>query len=491
MSPELLNRIHELRDLYALLNLASWDQETCQPKKAEAARADQLATLQCLAHERLVDPRVGDWLAAATPASVDEAALLRVVRRERDRAVKLDTRLVKALAEAQGHGLSAWKEARAEGRFERFRPALEHLVSLRREQADAWGHDGERYDALLEAYEPGMRVARLTPVLQGVASKLKPLVDAIAQKPPPVDPFAGKRFDVERQWAFTMELLRTMGFDLDAGRQDRSVHPFTSGFHALDVRLTTRLDPATPLPALFATIHEGGHGLYEQGFSPADARTHLAQAPSMGLHESQSRLWENIVGRSHGFWEHFYPKLRRVFPSELSDVSLDTFVAAVNRVEKSFIRVEADEVTYNLHIVLRYELELALLRGTLEVKDLEAAWNEKTTALLGLTVKTPLDGVLQDIHWSSGDFGYFPTYALGNLYAASIYGAARRDLKELDQQLSRGELWPLREWLRTHIHAPGWRCDAEELVTRVTGQGLTDASFVANLTSKYGRLYAL
>jgi carboxypeptidase Taq len=486
MNDALLSRIHELRDLAGVINLATWDQETYMPRKAEGARASQLSTLQGLYHERLVDPRVGEWLAALKPATPDEASLARVLTRERDRAVKLPSSLVKAIAEAQSHALGAWREARDRQDFRVFQPKLETLVRLRREQADTHGHDGERYDALLEGYEPGMRVARLSPVLSSLVTKLEPLVGAIEAKGPPRDVFAGKRFPVEAQWAFTVEVLEGLEFDLEAGRQDRSIHPFSSGLSATDVRLTTRLTEAQPLSAIFGTIHECGHGLYEQGFAAADARTPLAQSPSMGLHESQSRLWENLVGRSRPFWAFFYPRLVTRFPQQLGDVSLDDFLASVNRVERSFVRVEADEVTYNLHIALRYELELALVRGTLAVADAEAAWNEKTKRFLGLNVTKPTEGVLQDIHWAWGEFGYFPTYALGNLYGATLFAAARRALPGLEAELVLGKSGGLLAWLREHVHRHGARLDAEDLVRQATGHGLRDDDFIASLHARYG-----
>ncbi|MBL8958089.1 MAG: carboxypeptidase M32, partial [Myxococcaceae bacterium] len=276
MDQRLLQRMQELRDLGGVIGLATWDQETYLPRKAEGARASQLATLQGLYHERLVEPALGDWLASAKGLVGDEQAMVRVLTHERDRAVKVPARLVKELAEAQSHAIGAWKKARAQNDFAPFKPHLERLLALRREQADAMGHGGDRYDALLDNYEPGMKVARLTPVLQQLRAKLTPIVQTICDAPPPRDVFAGKSFDVEAQWRFTVELLGAMGFDLEAGRQDKSVHPFTGGTHPRDVRLTTRLQVENPLPALFGTIHEGGHGLYEQGFAEEHFRTPIA-----------------------------------------------------------------------------------------------------------------------------------------------------------------------------------------------------------------------
>jgi carboxypeptidase Taq len=486
----LLSRMQELKDLQGAIGLMTWDQETYMPPAAEGARATQLATIQGLYHERLVDPKVGDWLASLSNLSTERTAMVRAFRRERDRAVRVPQRLVKDLAEAQGHALGLWKRAREAKDFQIFRPALERLLTLRREQADAIGYDKERYEALLDGFEPGMKVERLTPVLEALKAKLVPLVQAIDALPPPRDVTKGQTYPEEQQWALTVELLGLLGFDLKAGRQDRSVHPFTGGTHPSDVRLTTRLYPETPLPALFGTIHEAGHGLYEQGFAVAHHRTPLAQAPSMGLHESQSRLWENLVGRSTAFWSFFWPRLIARFPQQFAGVSELEWLKHVNRVERSPIRVEADEVTYNLHIVLRYELELALFRGTLEVKDLEAAWNEKTKALLGLTPESVQKGVLQDIHWAWGEFGYFPTYALGNLYAASLWAAANKQLPDLEGQVRRGEFSALRGWLREKVHHQGFLNDAESTVKAVTGTGLTDADFIAYVKQKYSALYS-
>lgn len=491
--PALLARMQELKDLQGVIGLATWDQETYMPPKADGARAHQLATLQGIHHERLVDPRLGEvlaWAAEQKDLDADQRAMVRVLTHERDRAVRVPQALVKALAEAQSRALVAWRQARKEKRFALFQPALARILELRREQADAYGHDGERYDALLEGYEPGMRVSRLTPVLTALRDALIPMVAAIASAPRQVpELFEGRHFDEGAQWTYSLKMLEAMGFDMEAGRQDRSIHPFTGGTHPLDVRLTTRIDEANPLNALFSSVHEGGHGLYEQGFAEAHYRTSLAAAPSMGLHESQSRLWENVVGRSLAFWEHFYPSLKETFPQALAGVELGTFHAAVNRVTPSLIRTEADEVTYNLHIALRYELELLLIHDQLPLADVPAAWNERMKRYLGIVPPDDTLGVLQDIHWAWGEFGYFPTYALGNLYSASLYRAAERALSDLTGRIRRGEMLSLRDWLRTHIHSQGFRLPAEDLIRQVTGQGLTDVDFLAYLRSKYGALY--
>ncbi|MGZ6131611.1 MAG: carboxypeptidase M32, partial [Myxococcaceae bacterium] len=333
--------MHELKDLAGVLGLMSWDQETYLPSKAGPARAAQLATLQGLYHQRLVAPEVGDWLERAERVELDAEtrAMLKVFRRERDHSVRVPESLVRALAEAQSTGLETWREARTARDFARFAPALQRLLELRREQADAIGHGGERYDALLDHFEPEMTTARLLPVLERLRASLVPLVDALDGALGGPEIFDGRSFDAERQWQFTLELLELLGFDLHAGRQDRSIHPFTGGTHPTDVRLTTRIDPVNPSPALFGTLHEFGHGLYEQGFAAAHHRTPLAAAPSMGLHESQSRLWENLVGRSLPFWGFLYPRLRSSFPEALAGVELEDFHRAINRVRRSPIRV--------------------------------------------------------------------------------------------------------------------------------------------------------
>lgn len=491
MKTELKERMQELRDLASLVELAQWDQDTYMPKKGAEGRGAALGTLKSLYHQRLVDPYLGEWLDAPDAQGFDEDAMVRVLRRERSLATKVPERLVRALAEAGAAGLAAWKRARDEQRFGTFAPALEHTVRLRREYADALGTGDERYDALLDAYEPGMRSARLAPVFSELQAVLVPLVQAIEARPKPVDVFGGKTWADAAQWAFTMELLPAVGFDLDAGRQDRSVHPFSSGQSVGDVRLTTRVSLDTPLPAIFGTLHEAGHGLFEQGFAPKDFRTPLAQSPSLGLHESQSRLWENLVGRSLPFWKHHLPRLRRHFPSELDGVDVETFWKAVNRVERTFIRVEADEVTYNLHVILRFQIERALLRGELDVKDVDAAWNEKTRTLLGLTVQRAADGALQDVHWAWGDFGYFPTYTLGNLYGASLFAAAQRALPNLWVDVERGDCSALLRWLRATVHHAGYRWSTEALIEKVTGRGLVVDDFAAYVRQKYGALYGL
>lgn len=490
------SRMRELKDLSGVVGILSWDQETFMPPKAGEPRAHQLATMQGLYHDRLTDPALGaalDSLSGAQGLTAEQRAMVRNVRWERDRAVRVPARLVRELAEEQSRSVEAWRSARGKKDFSLFQPHLEVLVRLRREQADALGHGGERYDALLDGFEPGMKVERLSPLFERLRARLVPLVRDIADSGRrPKDPLAGRSFDVARQWELTLVLLRDLGFDLEAGRQDRSTHPFTGGAgHPLDVRLTTRLDAARPITGLMSTVHECGHGLYEQGFDPAHARTFLAQAPSFGLHESQSRFWENLVGRSRPFWAHYLPVMREAFPTELAGVSLDDFWAHLNLVEASLVRVDADEVTYNLHILARFELELALMRGSLAAKDLPGAWNETYRKLLGVVPRDDSEGVMQDIHWAWGEFGYFPTYTLGNLYSAMLLRRLLEERPTTWDEIGRGELAHVLAWLRSKIHRAGHLYPAEDLVEKVSGSRLSEEPFMAYLEGKYRPLYGL
>jgi carboxypeptidase Taq len=485
--------MQELKDLAGVIGLAAWDQQTYLPVKGEDARGHQLAALQAAYHGLLVDPSLGELLARAEAAPLDEdqRAMVRVLSRERNRSMKVPHSLVRALAEAQARGFSAWQAARNAQSFAVFAPALKTLLELRRQQAAAIGHLGEPYDALLDGYEPGMTVSRLTPVFARLRERLVRMAQTLASARQPHDVLAGHRFETSGQRQFVRKVLEEMGFDFAAGRLDLSIHPFSLCIHPRDVRLTTRIDEAQLRLAVFASIHEGGHGLYAQGLSEAHYRTPLAAAASAGLDESQSRLWENFVGRSRPFWQHFFPVLQRFFPQQLSDTTAEGLYGAVNRVGPTLIRGYADEVTYNLHVVLRYELELLLLKDQLPLEELPAEWNRRMEGLLGVIPPNDTAGVLQDVHWSTGDFGYFPTYTLGNLYAATFFAALRRDVPDLDDCIQSGELGVVTRWLRRNIHSHGAAIDAEELVRRVCGHGLRDDDFISYLKTKYTELHGV
>ncbi len=385
-----------------------------------------------------------------------------------------------------------WVEARKKSDFARFRPWLEKVVALKVREADCYGHSGNRYDALLEDYEPGATAAWIAGVLGPLRDELVRLLDAVrgASRRPDVAILA-RSYPLPQQELFGRVAAAAIGFDFEAGRLDTVAHPFCSGLGPGDTRLTTRYNEHDFGDAFFSILHEAGHGLYDQGLPPEHWGTPRGECVSLGIHESQSRLWENLVARSQAFWRYFFPIARQFFPAALGDVSLDAFHFAINDVRPSFIRVDADEVTYNLHIVLRFELEQALLSGDLPVADLPAAWNERFTRLFGLTPPDDAQGCLQDTHWSGGGIGYFPTYTLGNLNAAQLFEAAKRAIPDLEEQFARGHFADLLGWLRTNIHQQGMRHRAPKLIEQVTGRPLSHQPLVAHLWSKFGALYGL
>jgi carboxypeptidase Taq len=491
---DLESRMRDLSALARVSSLLNWDQETYMALQGADARGRQAAIMGVVRHERLTDAALGDLLEQAAAEELDEsrAAMVRNLRRDRDRAVKVPAQLIRRLAIAQARGSTAWRVARAEADFELFRPALEEVIAAKREEAAAIAVDGERYDALLDVYEPGMRVTTLEPLLGGLRDELTALIARIGDAPPlPVPPFQGRIFADADQWDLTMRMVADLGFDLTAGRQDRSAHPFTSTMALRDVRLTTRIDERDPFDAIFSSLHEAGHGLYEQGFDPAYEDTPLAEAPSFGIHESQSRLWENVVGRSREFWRHYEPVMHEMFPAAMAGATAEDLFREANRVQPSLIRVEADEVTYNLHILVRFQLELGVLREELEAADLPAAWNELYQRLLGIRPQNDAVGVMQDIHWSQGDFGYFPSYTLGNLYSAMLWRSYAGGNPQAGEQIGRGEFAPLLEWLRERVHRRGAIEDADVIIGRATGAELSAQPFVDYLWAKYGDLYGL
>jgi len=495
---ELKTRLAEIVDLTNAAAILSWDMQTYMPPGATEARAAQLTTLRKLAHERLVADEVGRLLddLAKDTADLDhdsfEASLVRVTRRARDRQVKLPTDLVARTSRAQALGHAAWEKARAASDFSIFRPHLEELVDLARETAEALGYEERMYDALLDRFEPETRTSQVEALFAELKAGLVPLVQAIAERQDAVDDsFLTGEFDVDRQWAFGLEVVKRMGYDLNHGRQDRAAHPFTTSFTPADVRITTRLYPDQLKPALFATIHEAGHALYEQGISRALDRTPLSNSASLGVHESQSRMWENIVGRSRGFWTYWLPRLRETFAPQLDGVSDEAFYRAINRVRPSYIRVEADEVTYNLHIFLRFEMENLMLEGKVRIADLPELWNAKMVEYLGVRPPNDSLGVLQDVHWSSGLMGYFPTYSLGNLLSTQFYGQAVAEVPEIPAEIERGEYASLLGWMREKIHTRGAMETPAELVQRVTGGPIRTEPFLQYVRQKYGEIYGI
>jgi carboxypeptidase Taq len=490
----LLDRAAELADLESASALLSWDQETMMPEEGVGGRASVLATLAGVMHEKFTASSLTEDIAALERENGSlgelEQAQVREMARLHRRLVRIPAPLVKALAETQSKATAVWARARADKDFASFAPLLEEVYRLKREVADAIGFDADPYDALLDEYEPGAKSEDLARVLQEVREFLVPIVAAIGERPEPDASFIAGPFDRGGQDMFGRELVKAMGFDLKAGRLDTSQHPFTSGIHGGDIRLTTHYKDDITI-SLFSTLHEAGHGLYEQNLASDFRRTPVGPAASLGIHESQSRLWENLVGRGRNFWAAFYPRAQALFPKELGKTDQDAFYRAINVVKPSFIRIEADEVTYNLHIVLRFELERDLLNRRLKVQDLPEAWNAKFKKCFGLTPPSADQGVLQDIHWAAGYVGYFPTYTLGTVYASQFYAAAKRDIRDLETRIAAGDLIPLRDWLVEKVHRHGRRYSAAELLRRATGKEPSTEDFKTYIRVKFGELYRL
>lgn len=493
----LKDKLKTVKNLYSAAAVLDWDQQVYMPPGGAAARAEQLATLHKLAHQMFTTDEIGllldDLAGAGFEDGSNEAALVRVARRDYNKARKLPSALVEEMSRTFSLGQQVWAKARAEKNFGRFQDILAKIVDLNIQKAEAYGYQERRYDALLDEYEPGMKTTEVNRVFDDLKTGLIPLVQAIAGRTGAVDDsFLRQEFDETAQWEFGLIPLEAIGFDLTRGRQDKSVHPFTTSFSVNDVRITTRVHKDIFPSALFSTLHEGGHALYEQNIAPELEGTLLADGTSLGVHESQSRLWENIVGRSREFWQCYYPRLQEFFPAQLGGVSPDAFYRAINQVRPSFIRVEADEVTYNLHIFLRFELEQELVEQRLPVSHLPDAWNAKMEAYLGLTPPDDALGVLQDIHWSGGAIGYFPTYTLGNVLSLQFYQQAQQDIPNLPEQFARGEFGPLLAWFKEQIHRHGRKFTANELLERVTGsKELSAGPYLSYITRKFSEIYEL
>ncbi|MCI0722991.1 MAG: carboxypeptidase M32 [Acidobacteria bacterium] len=493
---ELKERLGVVSDLNGAASVLGWDQQTYMPPGGAAARAEQLATLGRLAHEALISDQVGELLegaaaeVAGSGADSDESCLLRVVRRDYEKARKVPPALVAEIARATSLGMEIWVRARKESHFPSFQPALQRILDLHRDLAQCLGFEESPYDALLDQYEPGMKKSELVRIFSELKSGLVPLVQSISERLDRVDDAVLRRHYSEKaQWEFGVDVARRLGYDFQRGRQDKSVHPFTTSFSISDVRITTRVDERFLPTALFGTLHECGHALYEQGVSQNLERTPLAGGASLGIHESQSRLWENVVGRSRNFWRFFFPRLQQAFLQSLQDVSLESFYRSINRVEPSLIRVEADEVTYNLHILLRFELEGNLLEGRLALADLPEAWNAGMKESLGIAPPDDAQGVLQDVHWSNGLIGYFPTYSLGNLLSVQLFEKARSVIPSLEAQIDQGNFGPLLAWLRENVHQHGRKFLPLPLVERATGGPLQAAPYLHYLRDKYTEIY--
>jgi carboxypeptidase Taq len=487
----LRERLAELSDLRGIGGLLFWDQQTMMPPLGAATRAEHAGTLARVIHARETDPAVGalldvlePWADGEDPDSRD-VRLIRWTRRDFEKSVRVPPDLAVEMSRASALGQQAWQEARAADDFGRFRDALATQIELRHRYVDCFNHHAHPYDVLLDDYEPGLTTAELAPLLAELRDALVPLVAAAG------DPDQARNdgalhgdFPVDAQRIALLDVLDAVGYDPDSWRLDPTLHPFATSLGRGDVRVTTKYDERDFGVALYSVLHEFGHGLYEASVDPALARTSLEEPVSLGIHESQSRLWENVIGRSRPFCAWVLPRLKERFPGTLDRLDPSALYRAVNTVQPSLIRIEADETTYNLHIVLRFELELALFEGSLAVDDLPTAWDEATERLLGLDVPRPAEGVLQDVHWGTGAIGYFPTYTLGNLIGAQLWERLAADLPDVDDQLERGEFGPVREWLREHVHRHGRTFMPRELLERVTGEDVSVQPFLRYLREK-------
>jgi carboxypeptidase Taq len=484
---ELKARLSEIWDLTKAVGLLSWDYQTMMPPGGAAVRGDQLGTLSKIVHERFASDEIGrllddlrEW-GEAMPYDSDEASLIRVARRDWEKERRVPGELREEMTRAGAEAFHVWVEARRRSDFGLFLPRLRHNVELRRRYIDCFDVD-EPYDALLDDFEPEMKTAEVRSVFERLKEGLVPLIAAAADQDVDDSCLRG-HFPVEAQRALDSLIVERFGFETGTWRIDPTEHPFASSMSTQDIRLTTR-HPEHELVGLFATMHESGHGLYEHGVARTLERTPLCRGASLSLHESQSRMWENLVGRSRAFWRGFYPRLQRVFPEQLGEVDVDTFYRAINKVKPSLIRIQADEATYSLHIILRFELEQQIIEDELELEDLPDAWNARMEEYLGVAVPDDAHGVLQDVHWARGSMGYFPTYALGNVISVQIWERVLADIPDLADRIEQGELAPLREWLRERLHRHGRKFTPPETLERVVGGGLDPEPYLSYLGAK-------
>ena len=493
MSPidKLRTLIGGVMDLRHAADLIEWDERVYMPPGGVTVHGEMSASLRRLAHETFTSREVGDALEAARrDVAADEAdstaaRMVRVVARDYARATLVPADFVAEHAAAISAAQHTWAEARARSDFALFAPHLRKIIDLKRRYVAFFPPSDHPYDVLLDDYEPGMKTADVRRLFDSLRQRQVAIIKHVSTRPAPASGFLSASYAERDIWRFAVDVVTAFGFDWTRGRQDKSVHPFATGIGAHDVRITTRWVDSQPLALLFGTMHEAGHAMYEQGVGDEHQRTMLEGGASLGVHESQSRLWENMVGRSRQFWDHFFPRLQAACPSQLGGVTAGAFHAAINRVQPSLIRVESDEATYNLHIMLRVELELALIEGSLQVSDLPKVWNDKMQEYLGLTPPSDATGVLQDIHWSAGLFGYFATYTLGNVIAAQLWERFGAVHSERDSEIGRGEFSPLLSWLRAELHRHGRKFEPKELVERITGSAVDPEPYLRYLETKY------
>jgi carboxypeptidase Taq len=483
--------IGEVMDLRHAADLIEWDERVYMPPGGAAVHGEMSAALRRLAHEKFTSTEVGDAIGAARQhvalddPDADTARMVAITARDYDKATRVPADFVAEHATAVSAAQHVWADARARSDFARFQPHLETVIDLKRRYVEFFPPADHPYDVMLDDYEPGMNTADVRRLFDALRPRQVAIIKRVGSGPAPPDGFMKATYSEGDLWSFAVDVITAFGFDWQRGRQDKSVHPFATGIGAGDVRITTRWVEGQPLSLLFGTMHEAGHAMYEQGISAAHHRTLLEGGASLGVHESQSRLWENLVGRSRSFWDHFFPQLQTRVPSQLAGVTAEQFYRTINRVQPSFIRVEADEATYNLHIMLRVELELALIEGSLAVSDLPEAWNARMQEYLGLTPPDAAKGVLQDIHWAAGLFGYFATYTLGNVIAAQLWERFGAVHPQRDADIGRGDFSALLSWLKTELHRHGRKFEPKELVERITGSSVSPEPYLRYLEQKY------
>ena len=491
-------RLHEVSHLYAILRLMEWDQEVNMPPKGADARATATSYLSTIAHNKFV-ALDDDGLLSKLKKDFDqgklkgdESVIVAEVWRDYSREKKIPAEFVKEASEVYAKSQTVWIEARKKNNFALWQPWLEKVVKLKQQEAKFVGYQTTAYDALLDSYEPGLTTTEATKVLSDLKDFLIPFLQEIKKSKLKIDlKRTWGKFPLDKQIAFNEFVAHKLGFDPEGGRLDKSVHPFSTNFHPSDIRMTTRYEEKDVLYSIGSTIHETGHSLYEQNLPAEHFGTPLAEAISLGIHESQSRLWENNIGKSLSFWQYFYPRLQKEFPTPFKKLPLPEFYQIINKVTPSLIRTEADEMTYNLHIILRFELERDLINGKIKVKDLPKLWANKMQGYLGIKVPKDSLGVLQDVHWSAGLIGYFPTYSLGNLYAAQFFAKMKKDLPNLEQKIKQGDFSTINNWLKKNIHQHGKTYRAQDLVKKVTGQDLDSHFFTDYLTQKYRSIYSI
>ncbi|MES2702172.1 MAG: carboxypeptidase M32 [Bacteroidota bacterium] len=486
---DIMQKAADINNASAVLG---WDQEVYMPPKGAEFRGRQLATLASLAHEMLTSEQFGNLLAELSQRNdLGNSESVNVTRSREDfeRNKKLSSSFVEELSKQSSECFNAWVESRRQNDFKIFQPSLDKMIKLKRQQAELYGYEAHPYDALIDEYEKGATVAMLDPIFNGIKENLPPILAKIKAAPQVNDDFFYRHYPRQQQWDFSVDVLKAMGYDFEAGRQDISEHPFSTSFAPTDSRITTRVSEDNYTSLLWSTIHEGGHALYEQGLPVEQYGLPLGAAASLSIHESQSRFWENCIGRGLDMWQHFYPKLQQYFPEQLGSVSLTDFYKAVNKVEPSLIRTEADEVTYHFHVLIRYEIEKAIIKGEIATADLPQAWNELYYKYLGIKAKDYKTGVIQDVHWSHGSFGYFPTYTLGSFYAAQFFAQAQKELPAMAEQVRTANMAPLLQWLRTKVHQYGRRYYSDDLCRHVTGEGLNVKYFIDYIQHKYAGVY--